>query len=558
MSRLDDVLSGGEATVITQTSTSNNDKPEPPSWCFHEQFGQVVHFTPCDVCKMFLLHCSQGAVEEGITWREACVSRQDYYCRISGLLAKCDSLELKIDRHKSDYNYLWSQNKQATKELTELQTAHRDLLTEYDLKIVETKRLKGEIRALHASCSDQQSKKRRIDATVDSSEPAPMIIDDQGGPGQGSTASSSSTARDCPWDDGLYRTGDDLEAARLAWEQGKPIPKLGRNGRPFPRKWTSPTTREAVAQYYDKLKASSDAGKEAKGVPEDTRTEVQQEFVKLHYKPEFMLEKWKANSSGTSPTLISSKPLSQPPKLAPLEAYIKFASYKAVNGGVPLGIRRFEDGSISVRTVRGYREFYFYWMLRFKYQRFFTELCLTPGFYSSYISSHPIPNDVPAPAIRSYTLDLHNLTLDSLSEFFREQQVTVADLKDAALFSAFWLAGPIPSNDIHHSEECRRLSQRLSPLLVQHGIPAGKNEDIYFPDGRTEAHVSTVTKELPGTATAPSGSPNESITESSVEETATASPSDNSTVLSAQNSADEDAVMVSASINASTDANKSE
>ncbi|KAF9254130.1 hypothetical protein L218DRAFT_1082475 [Marasmius fiardii PR-910] len=147
-----------------------------------------------------------------------------------------------------------------------------------------------------------------------------MLVGDEGSPGQAFNTSGVTYSRNSsPWDDGRYRSGDDWEAARLAYEQGKPIPITKTNGRPLHMKWIVPTTTDEVKNLYSQLRASEETTKLNaglfnflyhlyKGAKKNSivqRSDVDKEFIAQHYTPASMLEKF----SGYYGTYITANPI---------------------------------------------------------------------------------------------------------------------------------------------------------------------------------------------------------------------------------------------------------
>ncbi|KAK1215241.1 hypothetical protein PQX77_022164 [Marasmius sp. AFHP31] len=580
------LFSGGGATQAENNQSKSD--AEVAKWNFHSHYHQVVHRdeVKCTICRAFLRHCGDGVIDSPISYNEASAERRRFFTQNSELQSKTTELEARIDTKQAEYHSLWHQYKAKCRDLEDLERKHGHLLADFKYVRDELDQTREQLNKLTDNPErNGPGKRRRVDPPVVSSNTAnpdqstAMVIDDQDGPAKGTSAihTPSSTLYP-PWDDGLYRASKDFELAQSASEKGLPIPVIGVNGKPLPPRWVPPTTKSEVEQCYVRLKNSVDKGKgsyslwvflnrlakAAKAVPENQRDEVQAAFVSAHYVPDFVTERWNLRDSksanihinsksdvpapGTSATSKPSnsapakgpKQLSQPPKHAPVSAYAAWGLSASARGKTPMGMKSYPDGSISMRSVRGFHLFYQFSpvhksglpaQFRYKYHFTFAELALTRNTYRNYIAENPLPNSIPA-SPTPHPGEFNNITPESLAEFLRNQGVSVTQLEDAAYYAALWLSTLEPTN-VHAVHDRNELRQRVLPSLVIHGIPAGLDDDLYHPDGRIEKRPPTAITDVPGAAPAPSTSPsNSTVVNSSASTVASESAPDPMTTSS--------------------------
>ncbi|KAF9254321.1 hypothetical protein L218DRAFT_550994, partial [Marasmius fiardii PR-910] len=198
------------------------------------------------------------------------------------------------------------------------------------------------------------------------------------------------------------------------------------------------------------------------------------------------------------------------------------------------------------------------------------EVVLKPGFYDSYITSHPITS--PTPSIDSFKGDIANLTIETLAEFLRTSGVTPTIIDDTAQYAIVWLISSGMSSDVHNDHELDLLRSRLFPELQAYGIPGGFDENRHFLNGiihplpsprvGLSQYVGTATVPAPPTTSSSSTGPetatasaqnNISSVPSSGQETATASSSNLDPASAAMpSSADGDTNMAEVSNDASS------
>ncbi|KAL0060768.1 hypothetical protein AAF712_012459 [Marasmius tenuissimus] len=545
------LFSEGGATQTEGTHSKTD--AEVAEWNFHSHYHQVVHRdnVKCTICRAFLQHCGDGVIDSPESYNKASAERKRFFAHNPELQSKTNELEARLETKQAEYVAVWHQYKAKCRDLEDLERKYRHLLTDFDDTKTELGRVQEELRKITEDSEHQRSGKRRwIDSTVDSSTaPVAMVVDDKDTSAQVVSATPAVFSKENPpWDDVLYRAGKDFDIARSAYEQGQTIPTIGVNGKPLPQRWSLPTTKAEVEQYYVRLKNSAEKGKgsyslwvflnrlvkAAKAIPESQRDEAQVELIRAHYIPEFVAERWSSRTGkpsepnqmpkadvpapGTSSLSKAAgpvpakgpKPLSQPPKHSPVSSYAAWGISATAGGKTPVGIKSLGDGSISMRSVRGLHLFYQYSpihksgmpaQLRYKYHFTFAELALTRDVYRNYIAQNPLPNSVPATPT-PHPGEFNNITSESLAEFLRNQGVSVEKLEDAAYYTALWLFSIEPSN-VHAVHERNQLRARVLPSLTTHGLPVGLDDDIYHPDGRIEKRPPTVITDIPGTAQVP-------------------------------------------------------
>ncbi|KAL0059532.1 hypothetical protein AAF712_013708 [Marasmius tenuissimus] len=194
----------------------------------------------------------------------------------------------------------------------------------------------------------------------------------------------------------------------------------------------------------------------------------------------------------SAPSTNQGSKIIQPHKKASLACYTKWLLYLASQGKFPPGLVVFKDGSISMRSVRGFRFLYCRSPSnrkgaapahRHRYQLHLVELILTPNYYESYVSQNLI--FYPAPQREtSFEGDPNNFTLDDVAEFLRRECVTIEEVQNSALWALQWLA------TVQYADIDSRLEvvshTKLYPQLEAQGIPAGFNENLCHPDGSIE------------------------------------------------------------------------
>ncbi|KAK1216810.1 hypothetical protein PQX77_020542 [Marasmius sp. AFHP31] len=104
----------------------------------------------------------------------------------------------------------------------------------------------------------------------------------------------------------------------------------------------------------------------------------------------------------------------------------------------------------------------------------------------------------------------------SLDIMRRELQgVTVAVVENAAYWAAHWLAS-LQVSDTYLRVDLQQLKDRLYPLLTANGLPAGFNDNLFYPDGRLVERPARTVMDIPGAPTV-LGNPNASVSETSQE-----------------------------------------
>ncbi|KAL0563698.1 hypothetical protein V5O48_018366 [Marasmius crinis-equi] len=132
---------------------------------------------------------------------------------------------------------------------------------------------------------------------------------------------------------------------------------------------------------------------------------------------------------------------------------------------------------------------------RHRYQFTFIELVCMPGFYRGYVASNPLPSTVPT--MERYPQYDANVNVGDLAKFFRNQSVSVEAVEDAALWAINWL------KDVNYSDEDSRFSvlelrKRIYDAIIPCGIPAGYDEDRYYPNGHIAKYPSSTIHDIPG------------------------------------------------------------
>ncbi|KAL0574065.1 hypothetical protein V5O48_007894 [Marasmius crinis-equi] len=451
----------------TQNSTSNKvDIPASLLWRYNQYLRQVFHQGQCSCCETFKEHCMAAILkytalyDDGIQERDRSITATQTLTN-SSLQAQLDNTRRQLRSVERSYD--------------RLNDVHKDLLATHEVTESEPEQAHEKLRLLEEADAERKGKRCRIeyDAPANSgSNPEDMDVDDGAlvvAPAVNNSAILPSTAygRDnAPWEDGLYRTNQQFEAARRNYEAGLPVPKTGENGRPLPRKWAIPTTAKEVEDLIARLKRSESSPhpnirlfeflrnlySEAQRTSREQRNEAQSAILLQYYRPDFVGKKGKnppgsestqnvASGVDPAPTISPStsasadsqaanKPV-RPAKHADLTAYVTWLRQEGpTSTSLPFGIRFVED-ALRARSARGYR----FYMLRSPPSRH----VLTPDLYSDYVRDYPLPEPGNhGPTI--YPGDFANINTTVLAEFFRQDSVTIADIEDAAYWAACWLA----------------------------------------------------------------------------------------------------------------------
>ncbi|KAJ8075413.1 hypothetical protein PM082_019751 [Marasmius tenuissimus] len=129
------------------------------------------------------------------------------------------------------------------------------MLLNYNKTQSDLESTQEELEHLCEYSTDRKGQRRRTDggeSTPDNqagSAANPMDVDDEGGPASARPnflPTSGYTRDNPPWDDGLYRTGQQHEAARRNYKANLPVPRTDEQGRPLPKKWLPPRTADEV------------------------------------------------------------------------------------------------------------------------------------------------------------------------------------------------------------------------------------------------------------------------------------------------------------------------
>ncbi|KAK1230711.1 hypothetical protein PQX77_006190 [Marasmius sp. AFHP31] len=537
-------------TVLNSLNSVPPDIPHHLKWTYIEYLGQTVHECDCSDCKAFLKHCSDSignhciAYGEGIKQRNLIVARP-YILQNEALSTTNSKLEMELHEARRA-------QRTAERSYDHLNDEFKDMLLNYHKTQADLESTQEELEHLREYSAARKAKKRRIDdgESNPDNQPGsasnPMDVDDEGGPTSAKPnvlPASSYTRDNPPWDDGLYRTGKQHEAARRNYEANLPVPRTDEHGRPLPKKWSTPTTAEEVQMLVDRLKRSESTPHpnsrlfdflkalfaDAQKVPKEQRSTAHNAIIQLYYRPSFASKKNSkfnpvSGNTGSSSAVTAatsdspanagsstSQSVPQPPKTAELSVYIRWLmdEHARATGNGRFG-GRLVDGALSMRTARGLRFFYLRSpssrrgaspMHRHRYQLIFIELVLTSGLYRSYIEAHPLP-DSPFALITPYPGDFANVNVEDLAAFFRTQSVAVSDVEDAAYYASCWLSDA-SFKDIDSNIALNELRQKLVPQIIQQGIPAGYNEDLYKPDGTTITVASVDNFTVPGVPTIP-------------------------------------------------------
>ncbi|KAL0567156.1 hypothetical protein V5O48_014837 [Marasmius crinis-equi] len=477
------------------TSASLETKLARSKWEFHEVFGQIVHMRNCDRALYYL--CNRVSLSLPGT---------------RGLAGKKRNLVDQLDGRKRAYQ--------------ELQKKYDDLDHSYESARSELGDMTQEIARLSSlqdGNSERTGKKRRLDHTSNpGSSRIPsdaMIIDDEGGSGAVMAPNPNSAQSKKLSDDGAWDTpmtiGDAqylIDVLRRSEDEGSPIFRAWNYLRKAHNKASrvDESKRNPFQQFIAKNYWIPDAFQRKKSdrVPTTTGTPTVTKAEKKKGKA-------KAEPTPAQPlTFPTPKPLPSvtPPRFskdAPLDLMLACITQEVASETFRDGVVYNADGSISVRAVRGLHLLYGRSpssqhgaspMHRHRYQLTFVEMVLTPGFYRAYIDANPSPTIVPS--VKRYPADDANVNPTDLAEFFRRQAVPIVVVEDAALWAAHWLAD-VRYGDLESRLAVEELKRRLQAELIATGIPAGLNDDVYFPNGYIGERPSTIIREIPGLFSTP-------------------------------------------------------
>ncbi|KAK1215612.1 hypothetical protein PQX77_021769 [Marasmius sp. AFHP31] len=110
-------------------------------------------------------------------------------------------------------------------------------------------------------------------------------------------------------------------------------------------------------------------------------------------------------------------------------------------------------------------------------------MVLTPNLYRDHVDHNPLPDT--APPLRRYLKIDANVNAHDLAEFMRKQGITPAEVDDAALWVVHWL----------QSVKYMQFESRLA--MDGHGVPAGLNDNAYYPNSHIVERPSSVIQEIP-------------------------------------------------------------
>ncbi|KAJ8089473.1 hypothetical protein PM082_014724 [Marasmius tenuissimus] len=519
----------------------NREKSTCCTWTFDEMFGQVIHESDCPTCEHFMEHTGygSGALSQRVSFRAAMGKRDNFILNGAGVLSRISVLESKNLQLTDDKRKLIDQLESRKRAYHELEDDYEDSQKTLESARLEIKEMGKEIARLHDEISERQNKKRRIDSSVTpgattSRNDDSMLVDDEGGPGVNTASSAGMTT-------GVAETSQ--SSANTSVYQ----------------KWKIPTSIPEAQVIIDALRRSEEAGKpnqkafrflrnannNAVKVPLSGRSEFHKFMIENFWIPEEFKPKDKqkeaerenssvngtsnvtnntvvtGNLPGTPGTSSGSKKskskgnstLATFPKNSSLETMLGSICKEMASGKCRTGILRNDDGSISVRAVMGLQFFYERAprsrhgaspAQRYRYHFAFVELVLTPGFYRSHVEQNPI--QFPAPAVERYPGEAANVNINDLAAFFGRQGVTVAVVENVAYWAAHWLAS-IQVSDVYLRVDLQQLKDRLYPLLSVHGLPAGFNDNIFYPDGRLVERPARAILDIPGAPTV-LGNPN--------------------------------------------------
>ncbi|KAJ8074672.1 hypothetical protein PM082_022712 [Marasmius tenuissimus] len=548
-------LSGGGSSPDLPSCTL----PPNQEWVYIKLLGQMAHRqSSCQCCQTFIGHCSDSirlnceAYEQGLAQRDKIIA-EPYTLQLEAIRAEKSQVEAELSLTRNRLRSAERHIDNLAGDLEDLRDTHNKVLSELEST-------QEEIEHLREFSTRHKEKKRRIDdgestpvTQPESQMPDSMDVDNEGGPVSVKTDPVPTTtySRDNPpWDDGRYRTAKQFEVARRHYESGLPPPKTDEDGKPLPRRWAAPKTVKEVSQLFARLKKSETSSQpnirlfefikglysDATKVPKDQRSDIHNAILQGYYRPAFVGKKGgksttapvsmdavdtsvpattgtPANNSKVNTTSNSlsaapnaTKRVPQPPKHAELKEIIPWLKDERLHLSKPRNGVRFPNGGLSVRCARGVQLWYqcspphrkgLSPMHRHQFQFTFMELALTPGYYSNYVATNPLP-DVAGPLrVKPYAGDFANVNIRDLAEFFRSQSIPVSDIHDTAYFAACWLAD-VTFTDDESNFALNELRAKLLPLLVTHGIPAGYNENIHHSDDRIESLPSAVSFDIPG------------------------------------------------------------
>ncbi|KAL0058127.1 hypothetical protein AAF712_015210 [Marasmius tenuissimus] len=431
-----------------------------------------------------------GALSQRVSFRAAMGKRDNFILNGAGVLSRISVLESKNLQLTDDKRKLIDQLESRKRAYHELEDDYEDSQKTLESARLEIKEMGEEIACLHDEISERQNKKRRIDSSVTpgattSRNDDSMLVDDEGGPGVNTASSAGMTT-------GVAETSQ--SSANTSVYQ----------------KWKIPTSIPEAQVIIDALRRSEEAGKpnqkafrflrnannNAVKVPLSGRSEFHKFMIENFWIPEEFKPKDKqkeaerenssvngtsnvtnntvvtGNLPGTPGTSSGSKKskskgnstLATFPKNSSLETMLGSICKEMASGKCHTGILHNNDGSIS----------------------------------------NPI--QFPAPAVERYPGEAANVNINDLAAFFGRQGVTVAVVENAAYWAAHWLAS-IQVSDVYLRVDLQQLKDRLYPLLSVHGLPAGFNDNIFYPDGRLVERPARAILDIPGAPTV-LGNPN--------------------------------------------------
>ncbi|KAJ8095877.1 hypothetical protein PM082_022775 [Marasmius tenuissimus] len=511
-------------------------------WGFNPLFGQMVHTYACDICKAFLRHTSDGAVDDAEDFKNATQDREDHILTKSGFPSHCREMETEVARLKSEIRHLSDQLEGRKRAYHELKRDYDDLNHSYESARTEIGDMGKQIAEL-TEASERGPKRRRTDAPSHSGAPTAdgtaMVVDDEGGPPAPPSGAANSTITAPMVSQLSPMTVDRFTEMTGTWDVPVTIGEAQALMSAV-RKAENAGEEQPCYRAFKNLRKAHSGSLQVKA---SDRSELDWFLIRNYWVPDGYKNPRKPaevpntaavpSTNGTVEPLLSltnadavsstlgklnprkgkaknnSKPPNSTPvptfnKNAPLNEMLVCVSNEVAAGHIRAGIVAYPDGSISIRSVRG---------MRLCYQRSppsqhgispahrhlfvssFVEMVLTPSLYRDHVDQNPLPATVP-PLKRYPKVDV-NVNAHDLAEFMRNQGVTVAEVEDAALWAVHWLKS-VNYAQFESRLAIRDLRRKLYELMSSHGVPAGLDDNSYYPNGHTVTRPSIILQEIPG------------------------------------------------------------
>ncbi|KAJ3969420.1 hypothetical protein EV361DRAFT_1035070 [Lentinula raphanica] len=520
----------------------SNSKPE---WQYNPNLLCIHHRnSDCRVCSEFLVHLAMAFTEVNSSWTNADAKRTQHLvdkfgksgasaellqkdAKISELTGSCTTLKLTIEQLRSENTSLSEDRSHYRSRYRKLDEDNNELVDTLHSRDDEIHKLRREIDELKKSgLGDHIGKKRKFapgapESIQSAPSYSPSIDTDRSDSPIGfilspdeaaqiaalsqtqsypySNASSSSTLLPPP----TYPTPFQSAFSSLSNPSIEPSAVAPRR-RPPP---TEPVTVAQVDEYFRNLRNSELPNRKpawpvfrmlelarAKALDLPETSSIQTSRVEAHH----------ARQAAEHAAAVQRKAEAKPPPItANDDIIVRWLCHQSPekSRGLLGVFKRQADNAVSLRSIRGRRLVYTrdasyessaVAIIRYAFVLTAIEVIITPLYYRDYITNNGVIIQFPRPAITGYPSDPRNITTTAVCQFFASQGLFIEEVEDAAFFAYHWLT----SAQIVNPDILPRLTlirNRVYPLLLVHGLPAGTNEDYMTADGNIIPHPSMAT-----------------------------------------------------------------